>query len=147
MPVYDYSSSTNPARPYADMGIIREIASNEQAWYRAGTIELHKLAINNSNLTWDLSYTHASSYDEETNTRSTSTTFLIDPNNPRLSEAYSDNDIRHRVVGGVHWRTWRTPMGPATLRLSVDAGAGCVEGTFGKFFLICVELGAPGGRA
>jgi len=34
------------------MGIIREITSNEQAWYRAGTLEFHKLAINNSNLSW-----------------------------------------------------------------------------------------------
>ena len=36
-------------------------------------------------------------------------------------------DPCHRVVGGVHWRTWRTPMGPATVRLSADAGAGCVD--------------------
>jgi hypothetical protein len=104
MPVYDYNSSANPNRPYADMGIIREITSNEQAWYRSASFEFHKLGINNSNLLWDLSYTYAKSYDFETNTRSTSTTFLIDPNNPRLSEAYSDNDIRHRVVGDVSYR-------------------------------------------
>src|SRR5439155_7521919 len=35
MPVYDYSSSLNPNRPYKDLGIVREITSNEQAWYRA----------------------------------------------------------------------------------------------------------------
>jgi hypothetical protein len=104
MPVYDYNSSANPNRPYADMGIIREITSNEQAWYRSATFEFHKLGINNSNMLWDLSYTYAKSYDFETNTRSTSTTFLIDPNNPRLSEAYSDNDIRHRVVGDISYR-------------------------------------------
>jgi hypothetical protein len=102
--VYDYNSATNPNRPYADMGVIREITSNENAWYRAQTLEFHKLALNDSKLSWDLSYVHASSIDDETNTRSTSTTFLIDPNNPALSEGPSDNDIKHRVVGDLIYR-------------------------------------------
>ncbi len=104
MPVYDYYSSTNPLRPYNDMGIIREVTSNEQAWYRAATLEFHKLATSDSKLSWDLSYTHSSSVDFETNTRSTSTTFLIDPRNPRLSEGISDNDLTHRVVGDLIYR-------------------------------------------
>jgi hypothetical protein len=108
LPIYDYSSSANASRLYNDMGIIREITSNEQAWYRAGTLEVHKHAINNSKVSWDLSYTYANSYDMETNTRSTSTTFLFDPNNPKLSEGYSDNDVKHRVVGDL---TYRLPWG------------------------------------
>lgn len=108
MPVYDYNSSANAARPYADMGIIREITSNEQAWYRGLTLELHKMALSNSKLSWDLSYTKASSVDQESNTRSTSTTFLIDPRNPSLSEGPSDNDIRNRWVGNM---TYRLPWG------------------------------------
>jgi len=56
----------------------------------------------------DVSYTYANSYDMETNTRSTSTTFLYDPNNPSLSEGPSDNDIKHRVVGDM---TYRLPFG------------------------------------
>jgi hypothetical protein len=115
MPVYDYNSSANATRRYADLGIIREITSNEDAWYRAQTIELHKLAADKSNLTWDLSYTHASSIDDETNSRSTSTTFLIDPNNPSLSEGPSDNDVKHRIVGDL---TYRLPFG---FRLSAIA--------------------------
>lgn len=90
------------------MGIIREITSNEQAWYRAGTLELHKHALNNSKLSWDVSYTYANSYDMETNGRSTSTTFLFDPNNPSLSEGYSDNDVKHRIVGDL---TYQLPWG------------------------------------
>ena len=108
LPVYDYSSSSNPNRPYPDMGIIREVTSNEQAWYRSGSVEFHKLAINNANLSWDASYTYSKSVDQESNTRSTSTTFLIDPNNPGLSEALSDNDIKHRIVGDL---TYRLPFG------------------------------------
>jgi len=108
MPVYDYNSSANAARPYADLGIIRELTSNEEAWYRSQTIEIHKLATGDSKLSWDLSYTHSDSIDEDTNTRSTSTTFLIDPNNPKLSEGPSDNDIKHRIVGDV---TYQLPWG------------------------------------
>jgi hypothetical protein len=104
LPIYNYSSSAAAARPYADMGIIREITSNEEAWYRAGTLEFHKLAVNNSKINWDMSYTYANSYDQETNTRSTSTTFLYDPNNPAVSEGYSDNDVKHRVVGDISYK-------------------------------------------
>lgn len=108
MPVYDYNSSALATRPYNDMGIIREITSNEDAWYRGQTIEFHKLALGDSKISWDLNYTHATSVDYETNTRSTSTTFLIDPNNPKLSEATSDNDVPHRVSGDF---TYRLPGG------------------------------------
>lgn len=115
MPVYDYYSSTNPLRPYNDLGIIREVTSNEQAWYRAETVEFHKLATNDSKWSWDLSYTYSNSIDDETNTRSTSTTFLIDPRNPSLSEGISDNDLKHRVVGDL---IYRLPFG---LQLSAVA--------------------------
>jgi hypothetical protein len=105
LPVYTVGAAN---RPYADMGVIREITSDEEAWYRAVTFETHKLAIDGSKLSWDLSYTFANSYDQDTNSRSTSTTFLWDPNNPSLSEGYSDNDVRHRVVGDL---TFRLPFG------------------------------------
>jgi hypothetical protein len=104
MPVYDYNSSTNAARPYPDLGIVREVTSNEEAWYRAQTLEFHRLATADSRLSWDISYTHADSIDEETNTRSTSTTFLINPNNPKLQEGPSDNDVKHRFVGDLIYR-------------------------------------------
>jgi hypothetical protein len=108
MPVYDYSSSTNPARPYADLGIVRQLTSNETAWYRGQTIEFRKRPTVDSRLSWLISYTHSDSVDDETNTRSTSTTFLIDPNNPSLSEGPSDNDVKHRVAGSA---TYRLPWG------------------------------------
>jgi hypothetical protein len=39
-------------------------------------------------------------------------------------------DPCHRVgANGAHWRTWRTPIGPATLRLTADRGAGEIDAT------------------
>jgi 3-methyladenine DNA glycosylase/8-oxoguanine DNA glycosylase len=44
---------------------------------------------------------------------------------PHLRSRY---DPCHRVGSdGAHWRTWRTPMGPATLRLTADPGAGEID--------------------
>ncbi|MCU1244665.1 MAG: hypothetical protein JWN02_575, partial [Acidobacteria bacterium] len=40
--------------------------------------------------------------------RSTSTSFLYDPFNPKLSEGLSDNDVTHRFVGDL---TYRLPFG------------------------------------
>ena len=105
VPVYDLVS---PNRRYTDMGVVRQLCSCETASYKAVTLETHKLAINDSKVSWDLSYTWSKSVDEDTNERSTSTSFLFNPFNPKLSEGPSDNDVRHRVVGDL---TYRLPWG------------------------------------
>jgi 3-methyladenine DNA glycosylase/8-oxoguanine DNA glycosylase len=39
-------------------------------------------------------------------------------------------DPCHRIgADSAHWRTWRTPIGPATLRLAADPGAGEIDAT------------------
>ncbi|HEY3057023.1 MAG TPA: carboxypeptidase regulatory-like domain-containing protein [Thermoanaerobaculia bacterium] len=108
LPLYSVDSATQSQRRYTDMGVVRELFSGEEASYKAVTLETHKLALNNSKLSWDLSYTWSKSVDQDTNERSTSTSFLYDPNNLKLSEGPSDNDVPHRVVGDV---TYRLPLG------------------------------------
>jgi hypothetical protein len=105
VPVYNIGA---PNRLYTDMGVVRELFSGEQAWYRAYTLETHKLAVGNSKVTWDFSYTWSKAIDQDTNERSTSTSFLYDPFNPKLSQGPSDNDVRHRLVGDI---TYRLPLG------------------------------------
>jgi hypothetical protein len=100
LPLYVLQS---PNRLYTDMGVVRELCSCETASYKSLTIETHRLALNSSRFSWDLSYTFASSIDEDTNERSTSSSFLYDPFNPALSRGPSDNDVRHRIsAGGIY---------------------------------------------
>ena len=104
VPIYNTAA---PNRRYADMGAVRELFSDEEASYDALTLETHKLAVN-SKLSWDLSYTWSEAIDQDTNERSTSSSFIYDPFNPELSEGPSDNDVTHRVVGDI---TYRLPFG------------------------------------
>lgn len=105
LPVYELLSSS---RRYTDMGVVRELCSCETASYKALTLETHRLAVGRSRLSWDLSYTLGKSIDQDTNERSTSSSFLFDPSNPALSEGPGDNDVRHRIVGDA---TYRLPYG------------------------------------
>lgn len=105
LPLWDLVSAN---RRYTDMGVVRELCSCETASYDAVTLETHKLGMGRSMFSWDLSYTWAKTIDQDTNERSTSTSFLYDPTNPALSEGPSDNDVRHRVVGDA---TVRAPFG------------------------------------
>lgn len=101
VPLYDLQA---PSRRYTDMGVVRELCSCETASYRAFTLETHRIATSGSRLSWDLSYTWSRSIDQDSNERSTSSSFLFDPLNPELSEGPSDNDVRHRIVGDAIYR-------------------------------------------
>lgn len=105
VPIY---TTTAANRPYPEFGSILSDFSGEKANYRAYTIETHKLALEGSKLSWDAHYTWSKSIDQESNERSTSSTFLYDPFNPELSEGPADFDIRHRVVFDA---TYELPFG------------------------------------
>ena len=95
LPVYTVNATN---RPYKDYASVLADFSNEEASNKSFTIETHKLALQGSKISWDAHYTWSKSTDQESNERSTSTTFLFDPFNPRLSEGAADFDVRHRVV-------------------------------------------------
>lgn len=109
LPVYNTfkPTGTPDTRPYTDLNNVRQLFSDEEANYTALTLETHKLAVNNAKLSWDVSYTYSRSIDQDTNERSTSSSFLYDPFDPSLSEGLSDNDVPHRVVlGGIYRLPW-----------------------------------------
>lgn len=123
VPHYDLLS---PTRKYPDLNAVRELCSCEEASFKAFTLETHKLAVGGSRLSWDLSYTLSKAIDQDSNERSTSSSFLFDPNNPTLSEGPGDNDVRHRVVGDATYRIfWGVSVaGIAQFRTGVPYNGG-----------------------
>jgi hypothetical protein len=104
VPVY---SVTAAGRPLPDYGSVLADISIEEASYKSATFETHKFALQGSKFSWDAFYTWSKAIDQESNERSTSSTFLFDVNNPELSEGPADFDIRHRiVVNGTYELPW-----------------------------------------
>jgi len=83
---------------------VRELCSCEEAWYKALTLEVHHHTFAKWIPLFDMNYTYGSAVDEDTNERSTSSSFLYDPKNPALSKGPSDNDIRHRFSANATYR-------------------------------------------
>ena len=97
-----------PGRPYPNFRNVRMHVSDAEGEYTSATIGMRKAALNNSKLSWLAHYTWSEATDQDTNSRSTSTTFSYDPFNPSLSDGPSDNDVTHRVVGS---GTYELPFG------------------------------------
>ncbi|HEX7151912.1 MAG TPA: TonB-dependent receptor [Thermoanaerobaculia bacterium] len=138
LPVYHANGGTGSL--YPEFREVRAHVSDEEASYRALTLEGKKLAVAGSRLSMNASYTWSRSIDQDTNERSTSASFRYDPRNPELSEGVSQNDVTHRVVlSGTYELPWgilvsgigsyRTGV-PYTRSIGVGSGQAQVNGLF-----------------
>lgn len=102
--VYDLRAAN---RLYPDLQAVRAHVSDAEGEYTAFTISTRKLALGDSRFTWLAHYTWAEAIDQDSNERSTSTSFSLDPFDPKVSEGYADYDVRHRfVASGTYELPW-----------------------------------------
>lgn len=132
-----YTTDT-PNKPYRNFRDVRMHVSDAEASYKAATFGLRKLASSGSRLSWLAHYTWSEAIDQDTNSRSTSTSFSYDPYNPEISEGPSDNDVTHRVVASATYQlpfgfmvsgiyNWRTGQ-PWTRNIFYSGGPGSLTG-------------------
>ncbi|HSK77649.1 MAG TPA: TonB-dependent receptor [Thermoanaerobaculia bacterium] len=107
--VYD---TRNPNRRYPDLQAVRMHVSDAEGEYTALTLGTRKLALGDSKLSWLAHYTWSEAIDQDSNERSTSTSFSLDPFDPEISEGLADYDIEHRFLAS---GTYELPWG---IRLS-----------------------------
>lgn len=135
--IIQYTTATSN-KPYPNFRDVRMHVSDAEGDYKAVTVGIRKLPLGGSNLSWLAHYTWSESIDQDTNSRSTSTTFSYDPYNPKLSEGPADTDITHRVVASATYElpygffvsgifNWRTGL-PYTRNIFFSGGAGHLTG-------------------
>ncbi|MGH9458943.1 MAG: TonB-dependent receptor [Thermoanaerobaculia bacterium] len=107
--IVQYTVPDDPAaRPFPEFTNVRMHVSDAEGEYTSATVSFRKIAVGDSRLTWLAHYTWSEAIDQDTNSRSTSTSFSLDPFNPEISEGPSDNDVTHRVVASA---TYELPYG------------------------------------
>lgn len=98
-------------RPYPAYQSVLSTVSDAEAQYTALTLSTKKLALGNSRFSWLAHYTWSEAIDQDSNERSTSSSFRLDPFNPELGEGPSDYDVTHNaVLSG----TYELPFGIVT---------------------------------
>jgi outer membrane receptor protein involved in Fe transport len=98
----------NPNRAYPTLGNVQMHTSDAEGEYTALTLSTRKMAVGPSRFSWLAHYTWSEAIDMDSNERSTSTSFSIDPYNPQLSRGPADYDVRHKVVVS---GTYELPLG------------------------------------
>jgi hypothetical protein len=105
LPQYNVTSAN---RPYPEFQNVTQHVSDAEASYRALTLSTRKLNTGTSPFTWLAHYTWSRAIDQDSNERTTSTSFRLDPFNPELGEGPADYDVTHNfVLSG----TYRAPLG------------------------------------
>jgi hypothetical protein len=106
MPVYTLDS---PDRPYSDLSQVRMHVSDADGEYKAVTLSTKKLALGDSRFSWLAHYTWSEATVSDSNERSTSTSFSIDPFDASLNPGRADYDVTHRIVASGTWELpWST---------------------------------------
>ncbi|HVT43150.1 MAG TPA: TonB-dependent receptor [Thermoanaerobaculia bacterium] len=101
-------SNNNPARPYTRFTDVTEHRSDAEGDYKAVTLSTKKLATGGSKYSWLAHYTWSEAIDQDSNERSTSSAFTLDPFNAKLNEGRADYDVTHKVVLS---GTYEAPLG------------------------------------
>jgi hypothetical protein len=125
-------------RPYPAFANVRMHVSDAEGEYKSATVSLRKLGLAGSKLSWLAHYTWSESIDEDTNSRSTSSSFSYDPYDSSISRGPSDNDVTHRVVASATYElpwgflasgifNWRTGQ-PYTRNIFYSGGPGSLTG-------------------
>lgn len=128
----------SPNKRYPGFQNARLHVSDGEGEYKSATVSLRKLALKGSRISWLAHYTWSEAIDDDTNSRSTSTSFSYDPYDPSVSRGPSDNDVTHRVVasstlqlpfgfsasGIFNWRTGQ----PYTRNIFFSGGPGSLTG-------------------
>lgn len=90
---------TNAAnRAYPNFNNVLMHVSDAEASYQAVSLVTKKLPVANTRFTWLAHYTWSKAIDQDSNERSTSSAFSLDPFDPELNEGYADYDVRHKFV-------------------------------------------------
>lgn len=98
---------TSPSRPYPDLQAVRMHVSDAEGEYTSLTLGTRKLALGDSKFSWLAHYTWSEAIDQDSNERSTSTSFSLDPFDPEISEGRADYDIEHRfLASGTYELPW-----------------------------------------
>ncbi|HUF11362.1 MAG TPA: carboxypeptidase regulatory-like domain-containing protein [Rhodothermales bacterium] len=133
----EYTTS-GPGRPYPNFANVRKHVTDAEGEYKSATVGLRKIALGESNLTWLAHYTWSEAIDQDSNSRSTSTSFSWDPYNSEVSEGPADYDTTHKVVASATYElpygffvsgifNWRTGQ-PWTHNIFYSGGAGTLTG-------------------
>lgn len=97
----------SPSRPYPDLQAVRMHVSDAEGEYTSLTLGTRKLALGDSRFSWLAHYTWSEAIDQDSNERSTSTSFSLDPLDPEISEGRADYDIEHRfLASGTYELPW-----------------------------------------